>query len=135
MEKNMRARPLTPEEIEALTREQILEAVSFLEDNAFIMHCGEVMLIDYLGVDELADPDRELHAWERVDPVISRAAKVAWYEATQAWRIENKRLQAESKRIAALQAESERIAALIKANDERRHQAYDAYDRIIYGGQ
>lgn len=112
----MRARPLAPEEIENLSKEQILEVISRSDGDTFIIHCGEIILVHSDLAEMLAVRDRELFFWEKIDPAVERAAQAAWSKAEEAWRVENERLQ----------AESERIAALIEANNERQRQAHEA---------
>jgi hypothetical protein len=115
----MRARPLAPGEIEKLSKEQILEAISRSDGDTFIIHYGEICLVHSGLAEMLAVRDRKLLDWEKIDPAVVRAAEAASSKAEEAWRVENERLQ----------AESERIAALIEANNERQRQALEAIQK------
>jgi len=71
----MRARPLAPEEIENLSKEQILGAISRSDGDTFVTHCGEVFLIDHRLAERRTDTDRDLLPWERVSPASEREAR------------------------------------------------------------
>ena len=88
MEKDMRARLLTPEEIAALTKEQILEVLanSAGTPSVLVLHCGEICVLENGFVDNIEDPNHDLIPWEKVDPAEERRLIAAREEACAAWK-------------------------------------------------
>ena len=129
MEKDMRARLLTPQEIENLTKEQILEAMSNDAGtrSVLVIHCGEICVLEDGFVRDIEDPNHELVAWEKVDPKEQRELNAACSAALRAWEIENERLHAMRDR---LEAERVNIDVLLNANDTRRQEALAAVDKL-----
>lgn len=92
----MRARPLAPEEIENLSKEQILGAISRSDGDTFVTHCGEVFLIDHRLAERRTDTDRDL------SPASEREARATLAMAEKVWQAENDHPQAENERLQAL---------------------------------